>query len=426
MKNKKNNSLIVVHNSNKESQIKKKSFLLIFAILLASMGYFVDIYDLLLFSIVRVPSLKSLGFTGQALTDKGILLLNIQMIGLLLGGICWGILGDKKGRLYVLFGSILLYSIGNIANGFVHSIESYAIWRFIAGFGLAGELGAGITLVAELMPKEKRGYATTIVAAVGVSGAVAGFFVAELFNWRTSFFIGGGLGISLLLLRIGVAESGMFEKARESNTRRGDFLSLFTDIKRFLKYARCIIIGIPLWFVVGILITLSPEFGKVLGVRGVVNAGEAVAYCYGGLVLGDLVSGALSQYLKSRIKVVYSFLFLTTVFIALFFILHDISLSLFYIVCLALGFSAGYWVVFMTIATEQFGTNIRATVTTTVPNFVRGALVPVSLLFQYLRGLLGGSILSAGIIVGALTLGLAFWSLGKMEETFSKDLDYLE
>jgi putative MFS transporter len=426
MKNKKNNSLIVVHNSNKESQIKKKSFLLIFAILLASMGYFVDIYDLLLFSIVRVPSLKSLGFTGQALTDKGILLLNIQMIGLLLGGICWGILGDKKGRLYVLFGSILLYSIGNIANGLVHSIESYAIWRFIAGFGLAGELGAGITLVAELMPKEKRGYATTIVAAVGVSGAVAGFFVAELFNWRTSFFIGGGLGISLLLLRIGVAESGMFEKARESNTRRGDFLSLFTDIKRFLKYARCIIIGIPLWFVVGILITLSPEFGKVLGVRGVVNAGEAVAYCYGGLVLGDLVSGALSQYLKSRIKVVYSFLFLTTVFIALFFILHDISLSLFYIVCLALGFSAGYWVVFMTIATEQFGTNIRATVTTTVPNFVRGALVPVSLLFQYLRGLLGGSILSAGIIVGALTLGLAFWSLCKMEETFSKDLDYLE
>jgi MFS family permease len=399
MKRKNNNNLTIVADPMSNPNSQKKSYLLVFAILLASMGYFVDIYDLLLFSIVRVPSLKSLGFSGQNLTDKGIFLLNIQMIGLLLGGIFWGILGDKKGRLYVLFGSILLYSIGNIANGLVHSIESYAVWRFIAGFGLAGELGAGITLVAEIMPKEKRGYATTIVAAVGVSGAVAGFFVAELFNWRTSFFIGGGLGICLLLLRIGVAESGMFGKARESHIKRGDFLSLFSNMKRFLKYARCIVIGIPLWFVVGILITLSPEFGKVLGVRGVVNAGEAVAYCYGGLVLGDIVSGILSQYLKSRIKVVYSFLSLTTVLIAAFFMLNNISLSLFYFVCLALGFSVGYWVVFMTIATEQFGTNIRATVTTTVPNFVRGALVPVSLLFQYLRGLFGDSILTAGILL---------------------------
>ena len=405
---------------------KRKRSLLIFSILLASMGYFVDIYDLLLFSIVRVPSLKSLGFTGQVLTNKGIFLLNIQMIGLLLGGICWGMLGDKKGRLYVLFGSIFLYSIANIANGFVHSLETYAIWRFIAGFGLAGELGAGITLVSEIMPKEKRGYATTIVAAVGVSGAVVGFFVAELFNWRTSFFIGGGLGIALLLLRIGVAESGLFGKARESNVRKGDFLSLFTNFKTFLKYTRCIIIGIPLWFVVGILITLSPEFGKVLGVKGIVNAGEAVAYCYGGLVLGDIVCGVLSQYLKSRIKVVYFFLVLSTLFISAFFMLHNISLSLFYIVCFSLGFSVGYWVIFMTIATEQFGTNIRATVTTTVPNFVRGALVPVSLLFQYVRGLFGGSFLSAGILVAVLTLGLAFWALSKMEETFSKDLDYLE
>jgi putative MFS transporter len=409
-----------------QSEIHKKGYHLRAAILLAAMGYFVDIYDLLLFSIVRVPSLKSLGSAGQTLTDNGIFLLNVQMIGLLTGGIFWGILGDKKGRLYVLFGSIFLYSIANIANGFVHSIESYAIWRYIAGFGLAGELGAGITLVSEIMPKEKRGYATTIVASVGVSGAVVGFLVAELFDWRTSFYIGGGLGLCLLILRIRVVESGMFGKAKEESNRRGDFFSLFTNKKRLLKYLRCIVIGIPLWFVVGILITLSPEFGNVLGVKGIVNAGAAVAYCYGGLVLGDIASGMLSQYLKSRIKVVCIFLVLTILSITAYFLLRNVSLSTFYFVCFVLGFAAGYWVILMTITTEQFGTNIRATVTTTVPNFVRGSVVPVSLLFQYLRELFHGSLIYAGVVVAILVLGLAFLALSNMQETFSKDLNYLE
>lgn len=409
-----------------ETLVNTKTKIFSAAVIVASLGYFVDIYDLLLFSIVRVPSLQSLGVTGQDITDSGIFLLNVQMIGLLAGGIFWGILGDKKGRLSVLFGSIFLYSVANIANGFVHSVESYAVWRFIAGFGLAGELGAGITLVAEIMPKEKRGYATTIVAAVGVSGAVAAFFIARYFDWRTSFFIGGGLGLSLLLLRFGVAESGMFGKAKEDRSQRGNFFSLFTNKQRFFKYLRCIIIGVPLWFVVGILITLSPEFGKVLGVQGNVNAGAAVACCYAGLVLGDIASGMLSQYLKSRIKVVYTYLILSIISISAYFLLHDISLFAFYSICLFLGFSVGYWVIFMTIATEQFGTNIRATVTTTVPNFVRGAVVPLSLLFQYLKGLFQGSFIYAGLAVAVLSLGMAFWALSKMQETFSKDLDYME
>ncbi|MDB5015123.1 MAG: transporter [Daejeonella sp.] len=417
----------VVSTGLPESLMKeKKTRLLTAAVLVASLGYFVDIYDLLLFSIVRVPSLKSLGLIGQDITDSGILLLNVQMIGLLVGGIFWGVLGDKKGRLSVLFGSIFLYSVANIANGFVGSIESYAFWRFIAGFGLAGELGAGITLVAEIMPKEKRGYATTIVASVGVSGAVAAFFIARYFDWRTSFFIGGALGLSLLLLRVGVAESGMFGKAKEDNTKRGDFFFLFTNRERFFKYLRCIIIGVPLWFVVGILITLSPEFGKVLGVRGDVTAGAAVACCYAGLVLGDIVSGILSQYLKSRIKVVYTYLFLSIISITTYFFLHDISLFAFYSTCMFLGFSVGYWVIFMTIATEQFGTNIRATVTTTVPNFVRGAVVPLTLLFQYLKSAFQGSLINAGMVVAVLSLGLAFWALSKMQDTFSKDLNYIE
>jgi putative MFS transporter len=395
------------------------------AVLVASLGYFVDIYDLLLFSIVRIPSLLSLGLKDQQLTDAGIFLLNMQMIGMLVGGIVWGMLGDKKGRLYVLFGSICLYSVANIANGFVHSVESYAFWRFIAGFGLAGELGAGVTLVAEVMPKEKRGYATTIIASVGISGAVVGYFIAQLFDWRTSFYIGGALGLSLLLLRISVSESGMFGKMGQAEVSKGDFFSLFNRA-RFAKYMRCIIIGIPLWFVVGILITLSPEFGKVLGVQGTVSAGAAVACCYGGLVFGDIASGMLSQYLKSRIKVVYIYLFLTMLTITAYFLLHNLTVFEFYVLCTILGFSVGYWVIFMTIATEQFGTNVRATVTTTVPNFVRGSVVPLSLLLIYLKGLFGGSLLYAGIAVAVLSLGVAFWALRNMQETFHKDLDYLE
>ncbi|MDB5021719.1 MAG: transporter [Pedobacter sp.] len=398
---------------------------LVVAVLVASLGYFVDIYDLLLFSIVRIPSLLSLGLKDQEVTNAGIFLLNMQMIGLLVGGIVWGILGDKKGRLYVLFGSIFLYSIANIANGFVHSVESYAFWRFVAGFGLAGELGAGITLVAEIMPKEKRGYATTIIASVGISGAVVGYFIAQYFDWRTCFYIGGALGLSLLLLRIGVAESGMFGKVKDADVRRGDFLSLFNKA-RFFKYMRCIIIGIPLWFVVGILITLSPEFGKVLGVQGEVSAGAAVACSYAGLVFGDIAGGLLSQYLKSRIKVVYTYLFLSMITISAYFFLHNLSLFAFYTVCTVLGFSVGYWVIFMTIATEQFGTNVRATVTTTVPNIVRGSVVPLSLLLLYLKGLFNGSLINAGITVAVFSLGVAFWALGYMQETFHKDLDYLE
>jgi len=394
------------------------------AIFVAALGYFVDIYDLLLFSIVRIPSLQDLGLSGEKLTDTGILLLDIQMAGMLIGGIAWGILGDKKGRLSVLFGSILLYSLANVANGFAHTVTEYAIYRFIAGLGLAGELGAGITLVAELMPKEKRGYATTLVASVGISGAVVAYFVSDLFHWRTSFFIGGGLGLLLLLLRIGVAESGLFQQAKQAEGR-GDFLGLFRSRANLLKYLRCILIGVPLWYVVGILVTLSPEFGKLLGVEGAISAGAAVAWCYGGMALGDIASGLLSQILQSRVKVVYRFLVLAVVSISVYFFVPGIPLTWFYPLCGLLGFSVGYWVIFMTISTEQFGTNIRATVTTTAPNFARGALVPSTILF-HLFTQWSGSLIYGGALVGALLLALAFWAMTGMKETFHKDLDYVE
>ena len=275
------------------------------------------------------------------------------------------------------------------------------------------------------MPKEKRGYATTIVASVGVSGAVVAYFIAQLFDWRTSFFIGGGLGLLLLLLRIGVAESGMFSQTKEASNR-GDFFALFRNKIQFVKYVRCIMIGIPLWFVVGVLITLSPEFGKVLRVQGEVSAGAAVAWCYGGIVIGDIAGGLISQWLKSRIKVVYIFLAMATLGITAYFTLYDLTLQHFYWLCGGIGLTVGYWVIFMTIATEQFGTNIRATVTTTVPNFVRGAVVPLTLLFQLLKGVYGGNIIHSGITVAIISLAIAFYALSRMKETFSKDLDYVE
>jgi MFS transporter, putative metabolite:H+ symporter len=393
-------------------------------VIVAALGYFVDIYDLLLFSIVRVESLRSLGYDGEALMEKGILLLDMQMMGLLIGGIAWGILGDKKGRLSVLFGSIFMYSIANIANGFVQSVESYAVWRFIAGIGLAGELGAGITLVSETLPREKRGIGTMIVACIGISGAVVAGFMADIFEWRTCYFIGGGLGLSLLALRIGVSESGMFSQVKHLKVERGNFFALIRNRKLMMRYLRCVLIGLPTWYVMGILISFSPEFGKALQIQGEVSAGRAVMFAYGGLVAGDLASGLLSQVLRSRMKVMAIFLAMSGIASMLYLMVEGVSLAVFYGMCLVLGFSVGFWVIFVTIAAEQFGTNIRATVTTTVPNFVRGALVPLTILFQWSRGYL--DILQAGMAVGLFTLVIAYVSLAGLKDSFDKELDYTE
>ncbi len=401
-----------------------RSVILNTAVIVAALGYFVDIYDLVLFSIVRVQSLTDLGITAADNLDKGVLLLNMQMAGMLIGGILWGILGDKRGRLTVLFGSILLYSLANIANGFVQNIEQYAILRFIAGIGLAGELGAGVTLVSEVLPKEKRGLGTMVVATVGVSGALLAFFVGEQFGWRNAYFIGGGLGLLLLFLRVSVYESGMFKNLKDASVNRGDFFSLFTNGTRFKKYLMCILVGVPLWYVIGILITFSPEFGKSLGVQGEVSAGKAVFYSYFGLIFGDFLSGYLSQILKSRNKVMVIFLLSSAAMIAVYFLSQNVELNTFYFVCFGLGITSGFWAVFVTIAAEQFGTNLRATVATTVPNFVRGSVVPMTLAFTSMKSAFG--LQTSAIILGALTIILALYSVSQLKESFGKDLDYYE
>jgi len=394
------------------------------AVIVAALGYFVDIYDLLLFSIIRVPSLRSLGLDDAAIAKDGLKIINIQMLGLLAGGIFWGILGDKKGRLNVLYASIILYSLGNIANGFVQTVNQYAAVRFITGFGLAGELGAGITLVSELLSKEKRGIGTSLVAGIGLTGAVFAFFIKEAFPWRTCYFIGGGLGFLLLFLRVGVLESGMFKNVQQSDTVRGNFVMLFTNGRRLKKYLTAILIGLPTWYVIGILITFSKEFAVKMNIQGAVDPGKAVMFAYAGISIGDVLIGFISQWMRSRKKAVFLFYALTIVGVAWFFNLRDQPVNNLYAACAFLGFATGFWAIFVTMAAEQFGTNIRATVATTVPNMVRGSLNLVSWLFVGMQASMG--YLKSGWITGIVVMAIAVVSLLFTEETFGKDLDYIE
>ena len=408
------------------SQPKTNASIFNVAVLVAALGYFVDIYDLLLFGIIRVPSLQDMGLTAEQILTDGEGILTWQMWGLLIGGIIWGVMGDKKGRLSVLFGSIILYSVANIANGFVQTVEQYKIIRFIAGIGLAGELGAGITLVSELTSKEKRGIATSLVAGIGLTGAVVAFIMKENFHWRTCYFIGGGLGLLLLLLRISVFESGMFHKTKEMNVQRGNLLMFFTNKDRLRRYLTGILIGLPTWFVIGVLVTFSSEFGKQMGITEKIDPGKAIMYAYAAISLGDIAIGFVSQWMKSRKNALFLFYAITAVFMLLFFTTQwGGSASKMYWICAGLGFGTGFWAIFVTMGAEQFGTNIRATAATTIPNMVRGMLAIFILpLFQWLRSItdyVTGGWIAAIIIMAIGTLAIIF-----TKETFGKDLNYVE
>jgi MFS family permease len=392
-------------------------------VIVAALGYFVDIYDLILFGIVRIPSLKGIGVPEDQMKDVGLYLNNMQMIGMMLGGIVWGMLGDKKGRLYALFLTILLYSLGNIANGFVTTVDQYAVLRLIAGFGLAGELGVGITLVSEVMTKETRAWGTTIVAGFGVLGAVLAYFVSRL-GWREAYWTGGGLGLMLLILRVYIHESGMFDKIKTSTVKRGNFFSLFTSGKKLLKYLCCIFVGVPVWYAIGILIIFSKEFGEVLGVTSVVDPGMVIMYHYIGAAIGSILIGYISQKLHSRKKALILFISAMGILCGCYFMARGISVGMFYLLIFILGIAMGYWALFVTVASEQFGTNIRSTVTTTVPNFVRGTTVAMTLAWRNMSA--GMSIIQSAIIVGAIVIPLAIAAVVILEESHGKDLDYVE
>ena len=387
----------------------------------AALGYFVDIYDLLLFSIIRIPSLTDLGVAD--LSEVGMLILNTQMFGLLLGGILWGVLGDKLGRTKVLFYSIALYSLGNIANGFVTNGTQYAWIRFFAGIGLAGELGAGITLVSELLPKEKRGIGTSLVAGVGLTGAVLAFFIAQWFDWRTCYFIGGGLGLLLLFVRLSVFESGLYKSlASNSKVSKGNFLMLFATKERFMRYLRSILIGLPTWFVVGILISFSPEFARQLGITESIDPGIGIMVSYSAIAVGDVAIGLLSQRLQSRKQAMHVFYAITMVGMLVFFTSSS-ALQL-YISTGIMGFGTGFWAVFVTIGAENFGTNLRATAATSIPNMVRGSLNGITALFLALNAKF--TYVNAGIVTAVVVMLITYWAISGLQETFGRDLDFYE
>lgn len=397
-------------------------------VIVAALGYFVDIYDLLLFGIIRIPSLQSLGLTPEQVKLDGEIILQWQMWGLLLGGIISGVIGDKRGRLSVLFGSIILYSAANIANGFVETVEQYKWIRFVAGLGLAGELGAGITLVSEVIPKQKRGLATSFVAGIGLTGAILAYFMKQQFDWRTCYFIGGGLGIALLLLRISVLESSMFHQVKEQKISRGNFFLFFTNLDRFKRYLFGILIGLPTWYVIGILVTFSNDFALAFGITEKIDPGKAIMFAYAGISLGDILIGLVSQWLRSRTRALYIFYGITMLFMVLYFtILWQGNAATLYLVCAGLGFGTGFWAIFVTMGAEQFGTNLRATAATTIPNMVRGMLAIFILpMFKWLQSFPSIGYINAGIISGVIIMAITWTAALLTKETFHKDLEFIE
>ena len=394
------------------------------AVVVGALGYFVDIYDLIIFLVVRKSSLTSLGYSGDQFVTEGTWLFDWQMGGMLLGGILWGLLGDRRGRLSLLFGSIILYSLANIANAFVHDIGTYTICRFIAGIGLAGELGGSITLVSEVLPRHLRGYGTMMVSAIGVLGAVVGGTIGLWCDWRYMFLIGGCLGLLLLFLRLAVRESHMFKKLEGARAPFGSQLLLLLSPPRMGRYICCILIGLPCWYVIGLVIALSPEFAVALKCTGPVVAGVAVAWTYGGISVGDLLSGAFSQVSRARKGILLIFIIAAFLLTNLFFFMNGVSPGVIYALSFFLGISVGYWAVFVTVAAEHFGTNIRATVATTVPNFVRGAVIPITALYPVLKPHFGA--IPSGLALGWFVTALAIIGWAGLRETFHDDLDYLE
>ena len=412
--------------------VQKEFGIISLPVVVAALGYFVDIYDLLLFTIVREPSLQAL---GVVLTDKAQVIaastkiIDRQMIGLLIGGILWGTIGDKKGRLSVLFGSIALYSIANFFTGYVQTVDQYAWARFIAGVGLAGELGAGITLVSELLPKNKRGVGTSLVAGIGLFGAVFAYFTYKLTNdWRLCYKIGGGLGVGLLLLRVSVVESGMYTNIKhQAGVQRGNFLMFFNNSKRIKKYMLAVLIGLPTWYVIGILVNLSNRFAGELYSDSHIESGRAIMFAYVGIATGDIIIGFVSQYFRSRKKALLSFYLLCIAALILFFSGFNNTDQRMYLICGLLGFSTGFWAIFITMGAEQFGTNLRATAATTIPNMVRGALPLINLMFLNLfQKTWGWNLLQSAIITGVVVMSISLIAYYFTEETFHKDLDYLE
>ena len=394
------------------------------AIIASALGFFVDLYDIIILSIVRSKSLLELGVPETELLSKGVFLINIQMVGMLIGGFVWGIIGDKMGRLSVLFGSIILYSTATFANAYAPNFEIYLLLRFLAGLGLAGELGAAITLVTEQMPQKYRGIGPAIIGGSGMLGAIVGAYIGGKYSWQFTYQLGGGLGFALLILRLGVLESGMFNAMKDKTSNKGNLRLLFKNKDYIIKYISICVLGFPVWYVNGVVMTFTPEIAKAWGMTEIPSVSSVFTYYFIGLTFGDLTGGFVSQYLKSRKKAIRLYLSMYAVAAMVFFTVGNHSLTLYYGLLLFLGFCVGYSIVLLTLAAEQYGTNIRATVTTSTLNILRATVIPQTLLFGFLSPYIG--IVNSAMVVGVVAILLAFWGLSNLEETFHKDLNYME
>jgi len=394
------------------------------AIIASALGFFVDLYDIIILSIVRSKSLLELGVPETELLSKGVFLINVQMVGMLIGGFVWGIIGDKMGRLSVLFGSIILYSTATFANAYAPNFEIYLLLRFLAGVGLAGELGAAITLVTEQMPQKYRGIGPAIIGGSGMLGAIVGAYIGGKYSWQFTYQLGGGLGFALLILRLGVLESGMFNAMKDKTSNKGNLRLLFKNKDYIIKYISICVLGFPVWYVNGVVMTFTPEIAKAWGMTEIPSVSSVFTYYFIGLTFGDLTGGFVSQYLKSRKKAIRLYLSMYAVAAMVFFTVGNHSLTLYYGLLLFLGFCVGYSIVLLTLAAEQYGTNIRATVTTSTLNILRATVIPQTLLFGFLSPYIG--IVNSVMVVGVVAILLAFWGLSNLEETFHKDLNYME
>ncbi len=394
------------------------------AIIASALGFFVDLYDIIILSIVRSKSLLELGIPETELLSKGVFLINVQMVGMLIGGFVWGIIGDKMGRLSVLFGSIILYSSATFANAYAPNFEIYLLLRFLAGVGLAGELGAAITLVTEQMPQKYRGIGPAIIGGSGMLGAIVGAYIGGKYTWQFTYQLGGGLGFALLILRLGVLESGLFNAMKDKTSNKGNLRLLFKNKDYIIKYISICVLGFPVWYVNGVVMTFTPEIAKAWGMTEIPSVSTVFTYYFIGLTFGDLTGGFVSQYLQSRKKAIRLYLSMYAVAAVVFFMVGNQSLTLYYGLLLFLGFCVGYSIVLLTLAAEQYGTNIRATVTTSSLNILRATVIPQTLLFGFLSPYIG--IVNSAMVVGVVAILLAFWGLSNLEETFHKDLNYTE
>ncbi len=410
-------------NQNKTITISHKAITL--GIIVSALGFFVDLYDIMALAAIGETSLKAIGVAAENIKNDINYLQSMQMLGMLIGGFLWGIIGDKYGRLKVLFGSIILYSFFTFLNAFVTGTGQYAACRFLAGLGLAGELGAGITLVSEQMKKEKRGLGPAIIAGFGVLGAIVAVFIGKYADWRTVYITGGVLGFLLLILRIGVVESGLFTIAKTSKISKGNFLIILRNWNYLKKFLCILLVGIPGWFVNGVMMQFSNYISSSMGMNPLPDKGKVIIYFFIALSLGDVLGGLVSQWLKSRKKSMYIFLSLHLLMLILFFTIGKNSAQLYYIIFAGLGLSVGFVIQLFTLAAEQFGTNIRTLVTSSGLNLVRGWVIPLGALFAWMNDSLHIIEWKVAAIIAFSVAAVSFWALSQLDETFNNELEFV-